>query len=190
MFARRSAAFAFVALGLLEPTAGAQEIALDGPLTGAPVLILRHLYREHRVHLAFVPAVVIGDSGGSPLVLAARADFHPTDDVAMGLWGARGAAVGWAGAGQVTMVPAHGKLSLFGCCSVPMDLFLFGGIGGLTVDGQPRMGATFGGGMTAYAGDALAVTFEARALSSVVLVSVGVVLALPSGPTRECIARY
>ena len=71
-----------------------------------------------------------------------------------------------------------------------MDVIVVGGgIGGLTVDGVPRLGATFGGGMTAYAGDALAVTVEARALSSVVLVSVGVVLALPTAPTRECIAR-
>lgn len=187
MRARRSAAVFLLAIVLHASSAGAQEIQLSGPL--GVTQILRRLYRAGRVHLAVAPAYVLGDRGATPLVVAARADFHPTDDIGMGMWGGLGEATGWAGAGQLTLVPAHGKLSLFGCCIVPIDLFLFGGIGALTVNDAPRIGATFGGGMNVYAGEALAVSVEARALAAVAMLSVGVVLALPTVATTDCVYR-
>jgi hypothetical protein len=166
-------------------SAAAQEIQLTAPLASR-VLVLRRLYRQHRLHLAAVPALALSHDGeGMTTTLGGRADFHPTDAIGIGLWGARGRP-GWAFAGQITVVPAHGKLSLFGEVIVPIDLYAFGGVGALERDARVRLGPTFGGGLTVYAAEALALTLEARALRRLVTLGLGLVVALPFAATHQC----
>lgn len=176
--------FLLAALATSPLSATAQEIQLTGPLAGS-TLVLRRLYRQHRVHLAAVPALALSGDERAAMTLGGRADFHPTDSIGVGMWGGRGR-LGWAFAGQVTIVPAHGKLALLGSTIVPIDLYAFGGVGALDRGDDVQLGATFGGGLTVYAGEALALTFEGRAMGDVVTIGAGLVVAVPFVATHQC----
>ncbi|MBI2895345.1 MAG: hypothetical protein HYY06_17450 [Deltaproteobacteria bacterium] len=169
--------------------AHAQRIPLRGPLH-AP--IERRLLRSGRLFLAALPGLAVARVEGTRAVVAGRADLHPFDFLGLGAWGSCGlpcggddGEVGWAAAGQVTIVPAWGKLALAGEVVVKMDLSAFGGLGAAQRPGGARLVPTFGGGMNLYLGEAVAAALEVRAIWPTTLVSVGLVLALPTAARWE-----
>lgn len=180
--------FSAAALGLatvlgIAGLSSAQTVPIRGPLY-AP--IERRLLRSGRLFLTALPGLAVAREGGPRAVVAGRAEFHPFDFLGAGAWASCGLPcsgdddLGWAAAGQLTLVPAWGKLAIVGEAIVRMDLYAFGGLGAEGRSGEVRAVPAFGGGMTVYLGEAVALPLEVRAIGGTALVSLGVVLALPT----------
>ena len=70
-----------------ESEAHAQQIALTGPLKGAPPVIKLRLYREGRFEIAPRFAFTLLDEYEHSYLLGARLNYYFTDWLAIGVWG-------------------------------------------------------------------------------------------------------
>ena len=81
------AAFASLSLGTATE-ASAQELYLTGPLAGAPAVRKLRLYRQGRLELTPGVAFSILDEYQSNIYAGARLQYHFTDWLGIGVWGA------------------------------------------------------------------------------------------------------
>jgi outer membrane beta-barrel protein len=84
------ASFASFGLG---STASAQEVQISGPLAGAPACHHCRIYREGRIQIQPFVAFTLNDEFVRSIPLGVQIQYHFTDWLGIGLWGA------WAGLG-------------------------------------------------------------------------------------------
>jgi outer membrane beta-barrel protein len=82
-----------VAMGIASAgNAAAQEILITGPLAGAPAVRKERLYRQGRFELAPTVSFTLLDEYRRTIFLGARLQYNITEWLAIGVWGAFGAA--------------------------------------------------------------------------------------------------
>ncbi len=69
-------------------TAQAQEVEVSGPLAGAPAVIGLRVYREMRFQLQAHAAMTLTDEYSRAIMPGAQLQFHLTDWLGIGIWGA------------------------------------------------------------------------------------------------------
>jgi hypothetical protein len=67
--------------------AHAQEVQVEGPLAGAPAVIGLRVYREMRFQIQLHMTASLEDAYSRALVPGGQLMFHPTDWLAIGIWG-------------------------------------------------------------------------------------------------------
>jgi len=85
-------ALAFVAVSAMGTVAGAQEIQLRGPLAGAPPCRRCVQYRNLRFTIAPTIGITLQDEFDRVLFVGGQLNFHPTDWLAIGVFGGGGVA--------------------------------------------------------------------------------------------------
>ncbi|PIE05527.1 MAG: hypothetical protein CSA75_04285, partial [Sorangium cellulosum] len=81
---------AVVGLLAFESTASAQEIQLTGPLAGAPAVRELRWHRNKRIELAPMVSFTLLDEYQRTIFAGARLQYHLTDWLGLGAWGAYG----------------------------------------------------------------------------------------------------
>lgn len=81
---------AVVGVLALESTASAQEIQLTGPLAGAPAVRELRWYRNKRIEIAPTVSFTLLDEYQRTIFAGARLQYHLTDWLGIGAWGAYG----------------------------------------------------------------------------------------------------
>lgn len=70
------------------PSAQAQELEVKGPLAGAPAVIGLRVYREMRFQAQLHAAMTLQDEYSRAVFGGLQLNFHPTDWLGIGAWGA------------------------------------------------------------------------------------------------------
>jgi hypothetical protein len=67
--------------------AHAQEVQVEGPLAGAPAVIGLRVYREMRFQIQLQATASLEDEFSRAIITGGQLMFHPTDWLAIGIWG-------------------------------------------------------------------------------------------------------
>ncbi len=78
---------AVMALAGTGPTAHAQDVAVQGPLAGAPAVIGLRIYREMRLQIQIQSTMTLQDEFSRTFLFGGQVMFHPTDWLGFGVWG-------------------------------------------------------------------------------------------------------
>lgn len=80
-------AFAFADFGHISE-ASAQDVQVSGPLAGQPPVRNLRMYRRHRLSISPFAGFTLQEPYRRSLFLGAHADYHVTDWLGFGIWGA------------------------------------------------------------------------------------------------------
>jgi hypothetical protein len=75
---------------LVPATAHAQEIAVEGPLAGAPAVIGLRDYRRMRLQIQLQASITLEDEYSRAIIGGGQLMFHPVDWLGIGIWGGYG----------------------------------------------------------------------------------------------------